>query len=758
MNPKEKIEQINKLHALGFNVVPLSANSKIPISGFKLKDYFNSPYPKEKLESYIALNPNCNVGIVCGLTSNLVVIDCDNTNAYNAILAKCPLVSRIEVKTPRTEGRHLYFRYPSHLPEGMHLSPKVACLGIKGLDIRANKSYIVAPPSQINGIPYEWITEPQSALAIPELPEELVNEYFSSRNKITVSTHNRVNEYSSMDSLDNSAISCLNQLCMTIATADEGTRNMTLFMASCDAIKLLPKLNIDQDVLMLQLQDAARKAGLGDSESRNAISNGFESGLRNSQPVLSLENVIPPELEPLYNSNLDSLDLRQWGWSDADNAMLFAHLHHGNILFDKHKEKWLIRKGHYWEVDNAVVAALARTLGYIRKEYALAISKGNKDASKEANSFLSKNRIDNTISIAKSISSITDSTNKWDSQEHYLCLGNGVVDLRSGELLQSVEDENFMNHLDIDYHQDAQCPHFLKYISDFRDGDHVDIAVFQQVLGMSITGTTKERLFFILYGRGSNGKGILFKVLENILGHYHIGISEYAFRKKTDIPKQLVKLVGKRIATIAEMNEGSQQDEALLKSFVAGDTMTYKSLYKEELSFVPQCKLWFSTNVITELKYSDAMKERLLVIPCTRQFKGDDIDISLIDKLIKEREGILAWLVQGSVLWYQATKEGRSIRDIIPESWKESTENYWFECDPIRKWILSNCDQQTDARIKPSVLYHNYVLWARQEGIAPENQTVFGRRIGQEFKKKNKEYLGITLKGTTILPDSPPIK
>lgn len=98
---------------------------------------------------------NANIGIATGATSGLVVLDIDSLKggeqALKALIAKLGrLPKTLKVRTGH--GWHLYFEHP-----GGFVKTRWDAIGI-GLDIRADRGYVVAPPSlHRSGNHYEWM-------------------------------------------------------------------------------------------------------------------------------------------------------------------------------------------------------------------------------------------------------------------------------------------------------------------------------------------------------------------------------------------------------------------------------------------------------------------------------------------------------------------------------------------------------------------------------------------------------------------------
>ena len=116
--------------------------------------------------------PDANIGIVTGAVSGLLVIDVDDHGAIcgSESLQEIeesigePFASRSVITG---QGKHIYFNHP-----GGTIPSSVSKLG-KGIDVRGDDAYIIAPPSlHSNGIRYRW---EDPSLALCNLPEPIVD-------------------------------------------------------------------------------------------------------------------------------------------------------------------------------------------------------------------------------------------------------------------------------------------------------------------------------------------------------------------------------------------------------------------------------------------------------------------------------------------------------------------------------------------------------------------------------------------------------
>lgn len=136
----------------GVSVFPVNPANKRPLIE-TWEPYQTRAAAEDVIEGWWNRWPNANVAIVTGQVSGVVVVDTDNDEAerwWRAHGIPTPAV----VKTRK--GRHFYYRWP-----GYEVRNRANWNGVKGLDVRGDGGYVVAPPSKStleDGTPanYSW--------------------------------------------------------------------------------------------------------------------------------------------------------------------------------------------------------------------------------------------------------------------------------------------------------------------------------------------------------------------------------------------------------------------------------------------------------------------------------------------------------------------------------------------------------------------------------------------------------------------------
>lgn len=165
----------------GFNIIPCLKNEKRP--SINWIEFQNKMYPPENLKDH-----DGNFAVICGpISNNLVVIDLDfkakiNTDEafkeiWKRFAAKFPsLMNTYAVRSPH--GFHIYFRTKLPLKKRAYKGDSVHFHKLlRGIDIQAEGSIIVIPPSSINGTPYREIL-PFDPIVLSKDKWKRVEEFF----------------------------------------------------------------------------------------------------------------------------------------------------------------------------------------------------------------------------------------------------------------------------------------------------------------------------------------------------------------------------------------------------------------------------------------------------------------------------------------------------------------------------------------------------------------------------------------------------
>jgi putative DNA primase/helicase len=416
--------------------------------------------------------------------------------------------------------------------------------------------------------------------------------------------------------------------------------------------------------------------------------------------------------------------------TDAGNAELIAALYGEVLKYDHRRGRWLIwdKSRLRWEEDaTGNVHILAKRAARSRAKGALNIV--NKDESTRefnwAKQSESAYQLRAALDLAKSESPIADDGLEWDAEPWLFGVANGIMDLRTGTLCSVTQQHRITKFSPVTFDAAAKCPRFEQFLTETFCGDGDLIRFVQKGAGYSLTGSTREQCLFACYGEGSNGKSTFLEIMLYVEGDYGVDLpfSVLEAKRYGTTPGEGVNLPGARFAKVVEIREGRRLDEARVKSWTGGDTITVRPLYRNSFSFQPSHKLWLAFNHKPIIEDdSNAMWRRIRLIPFMHTFESQQVDKGLLEKLKVEAPGILNWLIEGCLEWQKTGLKS-------PAAVERATSDYEAESDPLAAFFDDRCESGIAFQVPKGELWSAYLDWCRANRENHVSRKVFAEKM-----------------------------
>jgi putative DNA primase/helicase len=431
-------------------------------------------------------------------------------------------------------------------------------------------------------------------------------------------------------------------------------------------------------------------------------------------------------------------NLSSFPCTDTGNAELIAGMFGDVLRYDHRQNRWLVwnkRQRHWSEDKESGIRNFAIDAARHRRKIAADIADTDRSKREFRWAYQSehRHRLDAALEIAKSLAPISDPGDGWDADPFLLGVANGVVELRKGTLRLERPDDRIIKHSPVRYNAAAKCPRFETFLGEVFNNDVATINYVQRVFGYCLTGSTQEQCVFCWYGSGANGKTTLHTVLRHILGDYAVNLPFSALEIQNRNSNDLVHLVGARLATAAETNEGVRLNEARIKVLSGGDPITARKLYHESFTFISTQKLVLAFNhKPTIADDSEGMWRRLHPLPFNRQFKSEEQDKSLGDALRAESPGILAWAVRGCQDWLR--EEDLATPAIV----REATATYRAESDHLGQFLDDCCIIDPGGYVTSQALWTRYHSWATENEVDAISRRTFKERLERRAFRRDR--------------------
>jgi P4 family phage/plasmid primase-like protien len=318
--------------------------------------------------------------------------------------------------------------------------------------------------------------------------------------------------------------------------------------------------------------------------------------------------------------------------------------------------------------------------------------------------------------------------------------------------------------LDFPYSPTATCPRWDAFIGRNLDYDAEKADMLQEWFGYCLTVDTSYQRFLFLEGEGSNGKSVICSALTAVLGIDNVShVSLEMFAKDFVLTQTLGKLAN----IAAEVGEIDKMAEGYLKSFTAGDRMTFNRKNQSLIEAAPTARLVLSAN--NRPRFSDRSEgiwRRMLILPLTVTITPDE-RVYGMDKTEwwhdqGELPGLLNWALRGLYrLW-----ENRAFT--IPTASREALDDYKEEANPARRFLLECYREHPEGETTMEAVYAHYTEWCKQNGNKPLASNLLGKEIVRVFKtakrgkvkdmsnpwsvQRKNGYHGISISGEFVLP------
>jgi P4 family phage/plasmid primase-like protien len=326
----------------------------------------------------------------------------------------------------------------------------------------------------------------------------------------------------------------------------------------------------------------------------------------------------------------------------------------------------------------------------------------------------SSKAVSNGLALARGKRKLFAKLADFDAAPNLLHCTNGVLDLRTLELLQHSPDYMMTLTTGVALREGARSEMWEDYLRTFVP----DMALrrwVQKALGYSLLDGNPERLFIIVKGPTSTGKTTLnemvMKALGKYAGPYDLSLLRAAHEEKPS-PGMATALPRRYIG-----GEEASQEWHLhadhVKKVTGGVTLQGRHIYEGMIERQPGFVPWMFTNAMPTIENRDeAFDMRLRVVPFTTAVKTKRArKAEQMRGSVACREAVLEWMVAGLDMYLE---EGL---DDIPPVMGRATEQAKKETSTLDVFIGSKCKTGPELWSRPVDLEDAYMTWCDYSNV-----------------------------------------
>lgn len=420
-------------------------------------------------------------------------------------------------------------------------------------------------------------------------------------------------------------------------------------------------------------------------------------------------------------------------YSDDALATAFSSRHRDELRFTPERG-WLRFDGRRWAaVPDVAVMQAAREVGRDAARAAAADPMLNPGAS---------DRIARHVSSAKTAAAIVSLARgapehlvaiaDFDADPWLLNCPGGTVELRTGTLREH-RREDLLTKLAGATPRGGSA-RWESFLHRIMAGDAERTAYLHRLAGYAAVADASEESVDFLYGPGGNGKGTYIGTVTAALGDYATtaGADMLMASNSDRHPTELARLAGARLVVAQEVDESRRWDETKLKMLTGRDVIAARYMRRDLFEFQPCFTLIIAGNHRPGLRtVDDAIRRRLHLVPFDVTIPKGERDLELKDALLKDLDGVMAWIVAGCMEWQRH-------RLSPPESVLAATAEYLDAEDSFGEWLTECVVEGSSHEELSSALHKSYERWKRERGEGVPGQRRFsGALVDRGFRRSH---------------------
>ena len=308
----------------------------------------------------------------------------------------------------------------------------------------------------------------------------------------------------------------------------------------------------------------------------------------------------------------------------------------------------------------------------------------------------------------------------------FITVKNGILDVQTGELLNHSRDWFCFHSLPIFYREDAKCEEFLKFLDSVWEGDAELIESLRLWMGYCLLTSCAMEKFAVFKGASRAGKSTLASVIESIVGRENTASTSLSligsdFGLENLMGRKLCVFQDAERASLDRMGVATERIKSLASNDPVGINRKGQSVVFQRLGV----KIAFVCNKLPNfLNDENALTNRMVVFPFSKSFMGHE-DTGLKERLLGETEGVFNWALVG------ARRLLRGEKLFTSEKGKEAIREITEQLDSVQGYV-SECVEVTNmphSFVTADELWASYKEWCKDSGRHSKHKQRFYQEV-----------------------------
>lgn len=347
---------------------------------------------------------------------------------------------------------------------------------------------------------------------------------------------------------------------------------------------------------------------------------------------------------------------------------------------------------------------------------------------------------------------------KLDENYDLIGFNNGVYDLVNEEFRAGRPDDYISKSTNNDFvtfnKLNPYASKMFKFIQEILPIEAVR-KYFLLSLCTCVSGHNKEEKLNIATGSGSNGKSLLFSLVQMALGDYYISCPITIITRKRGSSNQaspeLLRLKGARCGCFQETDDGEKLNVGIMKEITGNDSFMVRGLFADPIEIKPQIKFYLACNQLPAVPSTDGGTwRRLRVIGFNSKFVETPVKSNeyLIDNTLKQKMKEWAPIFSSYLIYLYVTEYKKLSYLSEPDEVKYTTNSYKMENDHFTEFFINRIEITNNKKDNISVktMYESFKEWFKlsHEGCRMPVQNELNKFLNEKIgePKRNQKWVG----------------
>ncbi len=327
-----------------------------------------------------------------------------------------------------------------------------------------------------------------------------------------------------------------------------------------------------------------------------------------------------------------------------------------------------------------------------------------------------------------------------NNQVTLINLRNGTFEIsEESQQLREFRKEDFLTYqLPFAYDESAESPLFSKFLNEVLPEKELQLILSEYLGSIFISNEVlKLEKALFLYGSGSNGKSVVFDIINALLGDENF--SSYSLDSLTKDKDSRAMIDDKLLNYCSETSTTIQSET--FKKLVSREPIDARKLYKNSFIMKDYARLMFNANELpTDIEHNHSFFRRFLIIPFRITIKEEDQDRNLSTKIIAfDLPGVFMWILDGMKRLLQNKRMTSS--SIV----EDEVDRFKQESDSVLSFLDDSnyCTSFTE-EVLVKDLYQAYKTYCLENSNRPCSNRTFRKRLengGYEAKRRNSGWV-----------------